>query len=235
MVEDFESNILKNKRRVWMYTPVGYDKNSEPCSLSIFTDGWHYVHVTKVITIVDNLICKGEIPPLCVAFIETTEDSEEELTCSDKFSEFLTKEILPWIYENYNVTDKPEKTLIGGFSYGGLTSAFIGLKYPEISSKILCQSGAMYWTSEEGENQKGKVIGMYEKADKLPLDFYITFGEFEKEYKDHYNSTKKFINLLESKGYNYKYKEFLGAHHYMDLNMELANGFKFLLGNKDNI
>lgn len=235
VVEEFESNVLKNKRRVWMYTPAGYDKNSEPCSLSIFTDGWHYVHVTKVITILDNLIYKGEIPPLCVAFIETTEDREKELTCSDKFSEFLTKEMLPWIYENYNVTDKPQKILIGGFSYGGLTSAFIGLKHPEIFQKILCQSGAMYWTSEEGENQKGKIIELYEKVDKLPLDFYIAFGEFEKEYKGHYNSTKEFINLLGNKGYNYKYKEFLGAHHYMDLNMELANGFKFLLGNNDNI
>lgn len=41
--------------------------------------------------------------------------------------------------------------------------------------------------------------------------------------------------LNTNKGDDYKYKEFLGAHHYMDLNMELANGFKFLLGNKDNI
>lgn len=79
-----------------MYTPVGYDKNSKPCPLSIFTDGWHYVHVTKVITILENLIYKGEIPPLCVVFIETTENKEEELTCLDKFSEFLAKEILPW-------------------------------------------------------------------------------------------------------------------------------------------
>lgn len=234
VIDEFESNILSNKRRVWMYTPAGYDKNSEPCALSIFTDGWHYVNVTKVITILDNLIYKGEIPPLCVAFIET-EDRETELTCSDKFSEFLTKEMLPWIYENYNVTNKPQNTLIGGFSYGGLTSTFVGLKHPEIFHKVLCQSGSMFWTSEEGESPKGKIIEMYEKVDKLPLDFYITFGEFEKEYKDHYNSTKEFINLLESKGCNYKYKEFLGAHNYVDLNMELANGFKNLLGNNDNI
>ncbi|EQB88019.1 enterochelin esterase family protein [Clostridium punense] len=230
VIEDFESSILNNKRRIWMYTPASYDKNSNPCSLAIFTDGWHYVHVTKVITILDKLISKGEISPVCVAFIEAV-DRDTELTCSEKFSDLVTKELLPFIYEKYNVTRLAESTLIGGFSYGGLNASFIGAKYPEIFGKVFCQSGAMYWTYEEDENQKGKIIQMYQEGHKLPLDFYMTFGEYEKDAIVHYNANKEFAKLLEDKGYTYKYKEFLGSHTYMDLDMELANGFKFLLGN----
>lgn len=234
VIEEFESSILNNKRRIWMYTPVGYDKNSKPYSLAIFTDGWHYVHVTKVITILDNLISKEEIPPVCVAFIEAV-DRDIELTCCEKFSDLVAKELLPFIYDNYNITRKAENTIIGGFSYGGLNSAFIGFRHPEIFGKVFCQSGSMYWTSEEGENQKGKIIEMYEEVHKLPLDFYMTFGEYEKDAIVHYNANKEFAKLIEDKGYTYKYKEFLGSHTYMDLDMELANGFKFLLGSNHSI
>lgn len=226
--EDFKSNVLNNTRRIWMYTPAGYDKNSEPCPLTIFTDGWHYVHVTKIITVLDNLIAKGEIPPTCVSFIETVNNREEELTCCDKFSEFLTEEVLPWIYENYNVTHDREKTVIAGFSYGGLNAAFIGLKHSEIFSKVFCQSASLFY-----ETKNGKLIECYKNTDKLPLDFFMSFGEYEKEAEEHYGSTKEFVSILESKGYTYKYEEFLGAHHYDDLNMELANGFKYLLGHRN--
>jgi enterochelin esterase-like enzyme len=235
LFDEFKSNILNNKRRVWMYTPAGYNKNSEPCGLAIFTDGWEYAYVTKTITILDNLINEGKIPAICVVFIETDEERDTELTCSDKFGEFIKDEILPWVYMNYNVTRDPQKTLIGGFSYGGLTASFLGLKYPDIFQKVLCQSGGMSWTSENDGSKRGKILEMYENADKLPLDFYITFGEFEKSFEGHYNATKEFVNILEEKGYKFKYKEFMGGHNNPDLDMELANGFKFLLGNNNSI
>lgn len=132
--------------------------------------------------------------------------------------------------ENYNITNSPEKTLIAGFSYGGLTSAFIGLKHPKIFQKILCQSGALYWKAECDEGEIGSILRMYKKAAKTPLDFYVTFGEFEKYAEENYNANQKFIDVLREKDYNFEYKEFMGGHTYMGINIELANGLIFLLG-----
>ena len=152
LIEDFESKILNNKRRIWIYTPAEYSDKSEPMTLALFTDGWEYVHVTKVITTFDNLIANQKIPAMCAVFIESNDDRDKELTCSDEFCCFVMDELLPWIKKNYNINNDGSKNLIAGFSYGGLAAAFIAYKHSEVFSKVLCQSGGMYWNKEDDEN-----------------------------------------------------------------------------------
>lgn len=232
LFDDFESKILNNKRRIWVYTPYNYDRISEPYGLAVFTDGWEYVHVTKTPIVMDNLIATGKIPPICAIFIETHDDRDTELTCSEAFSKFLTEEVIPWIHENYNIARDREKNLLGGFSYGGLTSAFIGLNHPDLFRNLLCQSSGFYWKPENDKSEEGLILREYQKSPKLPLNFYLTFGEFEKEAKEHYKANVDFANILKTKGYNFEYKEFMGGHTNMDVTIELANGLMNLLGKK---
>lgn len=235
LIEDFESKILNNKRRIWVYTPSGYNKDSEPMGLAIFTDGWEYVHVTKVITTFDNLIAEGKIPAMCAVFIESNDDRDKELTCSEKFTQFVMNELLPWVKTNYNIKNDESKNLISGFSYGGLIAAFIAFKYPEVFPKVLCQSGGMYWKEKGDDNEKGLILRMYENGVKQPLDFYMTFGEFEKESKRHYKANKDFAKILIDKGYSIEYREFNGGHTYTDLDIELGNGILYLLGKEEYV
>ncbi|MGH4124139.1 MAG: alpha/beta hydrolase [Clostridium sp.] len=230
LFNDFESKILNNKRRVWVYTPAAYSNNEEPYGLAIFTDGWEYVHISKAPIVIDNLIAEGKIPPMCAVFIETQEEREIELTCSDKFVDLITKEILPWMHEKYNITKDREKNVIVGFSYGGLTANYTALKHPEIFAKVFCHSGGLYWKAEGDENERGLILREYEKKERLPLDFYVTFGEFEKEAEKHYKANLEFVKILERKGYNFKYEEFMGGHTYMDVKINLAKGLMHLLG-----
>lgn len=229
LIEEFESKILNNKRRIWIYTPAGYNENAENMGLALFNDGWEYVHITKVITTFDNLIAEKKIPPMCAVFIESNEDRNEELTCSEKFSCFVMNELLPWVKENYNIDNNASKNLIAGFSYGGLTAAFIAFKYPEVFSNVLSQSGGMFWNQEDDENKKGLVLSMYENGSKQPIDFYVTFGEFEKEFERNYQANLDFYDILRNKGYNVEYKEFWGGHTYTDVDIELGNGIIHLL------
>lgn len=233
VIEDFESKVLNNKRRIWVYTPAGYNNDSEPMGLAVFTDGWEYVHVTKVITTFDNLIAEGKIPAMCAVFIESNDDRDKELTCSEKFTNFVMNELLPWVKTTYNIKNDESKNLIAGFSYGGLIASFIAFKYPEIFPKVLCQSGGMYWKEKGDDNEKGLILRMYEKGVKQPLDFYMTFGEFEKESERHYKANKDFAKILKDKGYNVEYREFNGGHTYTDIDIELGNGILYLLGKEE--
>ncbi len=115
------------------------------------------------------------------------------------------------------------------FSYGGFTAAFIAFKYPELFPKVLCQSGGLYWNEENDDNKQGLILAMYENGLKLPLDFYMTFGEFEKEAQKHYKANLDFTKILKDKGYNLHYKEFYGGHIFMDIDMELGNAIVYLL------
>lgn len=230
LFDDFESKILNNKRRVWVYTPANYSNRDKPYGLAVFTDGWEYVHVSKAPIVFDNLIAEGKISPMCAVFIDSNEDRSIELTCCDKFIDFLMEEIIPWMNDKYNISKDRKKNVIVGFSYGGLTANYVALKHPEIFSKVFCHSGGLYWKAKDDKNDRGFILRKYEESEKLPIDFYVTFGEFEKESEEHFKANKDFIKILESNGYSFKYEEFMGGHTFIDVKINLANGLMYLLG-----
>jgi len=89
----------------------------------------------------------------------------------------------------------------------------------------------MYWNREEDdENEKGLILRMYENGAKKPIDFYMTFGEFEKEAQRHYKANQDFYDILKNKKYNVEYKEFYGGHTYTDIDIEFGDGIIQLLG-----
>ena len=49
-----------------------------------------------------------------------------ELSCNSAYADFLAQEIVAWARANYHATDRPEQTIIGGTSLGGLQAACVG-------------------------------------------------------------------------------------------------------------
>src|SRR5262249_59821046 len=79
-----------------------------------------------ITVILDNLIASGKIPPLVAVFIYQTGERNRELGCSQPFSDFAAKELVPWVRKNYRVSPKPEHVTIGGMSAGGRVAAVCG-------------------------------------------------------------------------------------------------------------
>lgn len=227
----FESKILNNKRRIWVYTPAGYDAEKEAYGTVIFTDGWEYVNVVETPKILDNLIAEGKIPPMCAIFVDTHKDRDTELTCHQPFVDFLTEELLPSIQESYNISKNAEKNIIAGFSYGGVTSAFIALKHSDIFGKAICQSGSFWWKPEEiDENETEWFINKFKNNEKLPVDFYLTMGVYEKAWDFHYEACRNFEKVLADKGNNVTYNEFVGGHIYTECQITLPEALITLVG-----
>lgn len=224
----FESNILHKNKRVWLYKPANYNDLNKACGLAIFTDGWEYLHETKTSVILDNMIEEGVIPPVVAVFIDNRDNRIEELRLNTMFIDFLTKEIVPWAKESCYISDDPQNTLICGFSAGGVTAAYAALLYPEVYGKVLSQSGAFYW-GYNGDMNDAEIVNKYEQADRLPIDIFMAFGEFEK-FDYHLNATMRLKKILEEKGYRVMYEEFIGGHTNFDCQITLAKGFVFLLG-----
>src|SRR5437868_5312420 len=113
----------------------------KPYGLLVLTDGGLYVNTARVATTLDNLSAAGVIPPLVAVMVENP-NRGRELSCSSAYADFLAQEIVPWARANYHATDRPEQTIIGGASLGGLQAAFVGLKHAEVFGNVLSQSGA---------------------------------------------------------------------------------------------
>lgn len=223
----FESRILKNVRRVWVYTPANYDE-AKTYGIAIFLDGWEYINIIKAPTILDNLILDNLIPPICAVFIESTEERDIELACSKPFTDFLTEEILPWASEKYKITNKAEETIAAGFSFGALAACYAALTHPERVGKVLGQSGYFSWKPEGEED--GWIIREFEKRPKLPIDFYLDIGTFELRWPFISDSMIRMTDVLGSKGNKLKHNIFTGGHVHIDWQDTVADGLINLIG-----
>jgi enterochelin esterase-like enzyme len=229
----FKSGNLENHRKVRIYTPHEYSEENKPYGFLVLTDGEEYINILSAVQVMDNLIADKKIPPIVSIFIDSTETRGEELMCSDTFGDIIVKELIPWVRENYNISNKADETLIGGLSLGGLTASYLGLKHSQIFGNVLSQSGSHWYKPEGFECYESDcwMSTQFKAIDKLPLKFYLNVGILES--KDRMIDTN--INLrdsLISKGYAVEFEEFKSGHDYLCWGETLANGLISLIGMK---
>ena len=131
----FHSETLNNDRDVWVYTPPRYQPSGPRYPLLVMFDGGAYLDQVPVPVILDNLIAQNHFPPMVAALVGNAVGRRDaELACDKPFAEFLATELVPWMRKNYDATDDPSRTVVGGSSRGGLASAFAGFNIPRCSA-----------------------------------------------------------------------------------------------------
>jgi enterochelin esterase-like enzyme/sugar lactone lactonase YvrE len=103
----------------------------------IFLDGAGFAGNMHVPIVFDNLISKREIPPMIGIFIDPgvlpvlSPDAQNRYNrifeydnMSDRYSRFLTDELIPEVAKEYNLSKDPDDRGIGGSSTGGV-GAFV--------------------------------------------------------------------------------------------------------------
>jgi enterochelin esterase family protein len=247
--EKFTSKLLGNERPIWIYTPHGYADSKKPYGLLVLTDGGLYVNTARVATTLDNLIAAGLIPPLVAVMVENPARFRE-LACNSAYADFLAQEIVPWARANYHATDRPEQTIIGGTSLGGLQAACVGLKHSEVFGNVLSQSGDFKW-KPDGEKEWEWVKRQFAASPRLPLRFSFEAGLLEGTWwwrdlmlqqpnappansidPTFLATNRNLRDTLQSKGYSVHYTEFNGNHGLFNWRGTLASHLIALVGIK---
>ena len=69
----------------------------------------------------------------------------------------MQEELLPLIRGHAPFSDRPERTVVAGQSFGGLAAMFAALNWPQRFGCVLSQSGS-YWWPHRGGHQDGAIV-----------------------------------------------------------------------------
>lgn len=231
-----KSTILNEERDYGVYTPAGYSTKDEPYNLLLLFDGEDYgngpIILVPTPTILDNLVAQKKIPPTILVLVNAGSSRIRDLSCSQTFTDFLVKELLPEVRRSYRVSADPKHVVVGGSSLGGVASACVGFMHPEGFGNILSLSGA-YWYVPGWETvpsylrDSGSVMRQYLQGPKLPLRFYIEVGRYEEKQL---STNRNFRDILKLKGYPVTYSEYDGGHDYLCWRGSIADGLIALFG-----
>ena len=233
-----KSEILGSDREILVYTPPNYDsKRAEAYPTVYLFDGEDsdgYVFATQTF---ENLIQERKIPPVIIVRIVNPNQNvrNKELACTENFSGFLAKELAPFVRNQYHVSPQANKTLVGGYSLGGLAAACAGMYHPDLFGLLLVQSGSFWWQPLNKEGAEVNWVARnFATIPKLPLTFYMEAGIWEVDlYGNGGNiieTSRHLRDVLIAKGYPLTYREFAGDHDNINWRGSLADGLIALLG-----
>lgn len=145
--------------------------------------------------------------------------------------------------KKYNLSDNPQKAIIGGLSLGGLTATYMGLKHSEVFGNVLCKSGSFWYKPIKSDEKKQYQVEIEKRGSeldcwmseqiklspKLPLKFYMNVGVLENK-QTMINNSVNVKKTLESLDYHVDFEFFKSGHDYLSWGQTLATGLISLIG-----
>ncbi|MGW2381642.1 alpha/beta hydrolase-fold protein [Streptomyces sp. NPDC001658] len=128
-------------RRTVRVHPAG---GGGPVVLLLDGDDWLYLH--PAMTAFDAAVAGGAMPPVTLVFLPTR-DRETEFACRPALWEAVREELPPLLAES-GVPADWDRLVVAGQSLGGLSAVYAALEFPDLVSRVACQSGAFWWTPD---------------------------------------------------------------------------------------
>lgn len=122
---------------------------------------------------------------------------------ADLYGRMLVEELIPFIDLQYRTVIDRQHTVLGGSSLGGLLTLHLGLKYPQVFSRLLVMSPSVWWGNRVILETVNSLSGF--TAQHLWLDCGTKEGERTIE------NTRALRDALLSKGWKLN-----GTLHYLE-------------------
>ena len=165
----YDSALLGIPRRMAIYTPYGYEKNTKTKYPVLYLlhggggDEEAWPSMGRAVQILDNLIAKGLAKPMIVVMPNGNPNQRAAQTLKlpndgkaqgvqNAYVNSLVKEIVPFIDKEYRTIAKADGRAISGLSMGGGHTTAATLNYPGVFSYI-CPLSCGIRESEELDAQ----------------------------------------------------------------------------------
>ncbi len=164
-------------RRLWVYTPPGYENAAGALPLLVLHDGQWMIGPLQVPYIADALVKHGRIQPAIIAMLQSGGQDERlrEYVSNDRHYAFLLTELLPLLQTQYRVDST--RIGVGGVALGALAAAHAALNNPAVFANLIMISpplgrGAM-------QEQLAAYSERFADAELLPRRIFQSVGRYE--------------------------------------------------------
>ncbi len=207
----YYSTTSKEWRRMFVYTPAGYEKGNQKYPVLYLMHGggedergWATQGLTDII--LDNLIAEGKATPCIIAMLDgNTNDFESELLNDCK----------PFVEKTFRVKTGAANTAIAGLSMGGIQTLNTMVAHPELFSYIGVFSSGWWANDMRGNGMNKQTQQIYDNMAKDPSRYkkfkqlFITMGGKEDIA---YNNCQIMMKKFDEMGIKYTYFETPGGH-----------------------
>jgi len=100
---------------------------------------------------------RGEIEPMIIVgvyntgqyrideYTPTVDSKQKRGGKADLYGRFIVEDLKNLVDHQYRTMPGPENTGMGGSSLGGLVTLYLGLKYPQVFSRLMVMSPSVWW------------------------------------------------------------------------------------------
>jgi enterochelin esterase-like enzyme len=239
----YNSPVLGLSRRVYIYTPPGYESGKAKYPVLYLLhgaggdeDAW--TTLGRACQILDNLIAQGKAVPMLVVMTngnsnqaaspgEAPEIKENAAASSGpggmlsgKFEESLVKDVVPFIEKHYRVVADKDHRAIAGLSMGGFHTQNITNANPKMFSYIGVMSMGLFNPKQFGGEDNTALIE--KQLDVLKLSgvklYWIGCGKDDFLYK----GVADLRAMLDKHQFKYTYRESTGGHTWANWRIYLS-------------
>jgi len=240
------SAVLGNRRRVTIWRPESASAQPRTLPLVVLLDGEDVLHGVNAAELFPRLVSGGFTPPFVAALIHnpTATSRMTEYPCNSAFVDFVADELIQELRELQPAPLRPTRTIIGGFSYGGLAALWLAFRRPDVFGGVVASSPSMWWgpgvrlgLDPNGSSVNGEwLTAQYAGAEARDLRIWIDLGLLEIQELpfvggiNMLSSCARFRDVLTAKGYDViGYLEQPSGHEYLGWRNGLAHGLIALL------
>ncbi len=239
---EITSEILRYPHQVLVCLPPAYDNDTDRhYPVVYFQDGIDYIEFAVTPHVLSYMISAKQIGPVIAVFVTPPNRFKPEMPnrmteygLNDDYVAFFCDELVPYIDDHYRTITEPASRLVIGDSFGGLISAYIPFKRPDIFAQGYSQSGYQSY-------QNDCLIALYEGSDKKPVRLYVEVGTFERDVgagflpdgeRDFLMANRRFRDVLREKGYEFVYREYNEGHTWGNWRRHLMDGLTWFFPGK---
>jgi enterochelin esterase family protein len=242
----YKSEVLGFQRRVYVYTPAGYETGTQKYPVFYLLhgaggdeDAW--TNMGRTAQIMDNLIAQGKAKPMIVVMTNGNANqagAQNEVPplpptgeqgmagfqrYAGKFEEHLVKDVVPFIEKNYRTLTGKDNRAIAGLSMGGMHTQTITNDNPGMFGYIGVYSMGIMTMGQQNPEAAAKLE--QERIVKLTALknsgyklYWIACGKDDFVYK----GVVTLRETLDKVGLKYIYRESTGGHTWANWRIYLS-------------